>query len=418
MKWMDYGAATVSVVVLATVVCETVQGGGFAILAQSGNALGNAFSNTADISDPSALWYNPAALGNIDKPQASLTVNAVDPSFQFRNRNSTGAFAIPGSGDGGDAGGLALVPQIYSSFPLNERWTIGLGLNSPFGLKTEYVAGWRGELSALKSKVITVNVNPSLAYRVTDSLWIGAGLNWQSFEAELTNHAGVAGIARLQADDTGWGYNAGMWIKFGSATRLSLGYRSSLHYDLAGDLQFSQAPVLNADASASMRTPESATVSIAHDVTPAINVSLGAIWTRWSRLEELTVVRTSDSPLGSAGSVAARLPFHWKDSTLLAIGMTYTPPGGVWSARLGVASDPGVSNDVDRTPRLPDADRLLFTLGGQYKGWERGVLSFAYGYELVDDATLNTTVTGASGALRGAYDSHAQVLSVQYTCVF
>ena len=41
----------------------------------------------------------------------------------------------------------------------------GLGVNAPFGLKTDYDDGWIGRYQALKSQIKTINVNPALSGR-------------------------------------------------------------------------------------------------------------------------------------------------------------------------------------------------------------------------------------------------------------
>ena len=93
-------------------------------------------------------------------------------------------------------------------------------------MKTEYDAGWRGQFVALKSEVKSYNVNPAVAYKVNDALWLGAGIYVQRFTTELTNFAGpAAGIARLEASDTGWGFNLGAMVNASDRTRIGLSYR-------------------------------------------------------------------------------------------------------------------------------------------------------------------------------------------------
>ena len=55
--------------------------------------------------------------------------------------------------DGGDAGSLKAVPNLYLVVPINKEWTFGVGLNAPFGLITEYDDGWIGRYQAIKSDV-------------------------------------------------------------------------------------------------------------------------------------------------------------------------------------------------------------------------------------------------------------------------
>ena len=76
---------------------------------------------------------------------------------------------------------------------INDRFHIGIGVNVPFGLKTDYDDGWLGRYQALKSEVKTINVNPAMSWKVTDQFWLGAGANYQHFEATLTNNVNYSG---------------------------------------------------------------------------------------------------------------------------------------------------------------------------------------------------------------------------------
>lgn len=40
----------------------------------------------------------------------------------------------------------------------------GIGLNAPFGLATKYDTPWAGQTQAVKSDVMTLHLNPSLAW--------------------------------------------------------------------------------------------------------------------------------------------------------------------------------------------------------------------------------------------------------------
>jgi len=392
-----------------------VYAGGFAISAQSASAVGNAFAGgAAAAEDASTIWYNPAGMGLLPGINISSAVHAIRPSFKFENRGSTGAFAAPGTGEGGDGGEWGYVPQLYASMSLGERWRLGIAVNTPFGLKTNYDAGWRGQFTALKSKVAAYNINPSLAYKITDDLWVGAGVSVQRFTTELTNFAGpLLGGAKLKADDTAWGFNLGALANVGKHTRIGIAYRSSISYALEGNSTFSGGGgAFDSGARADLTVPESASVNVFHSLSDVWDLMAGATWTRWSRVGNLTVLRTSASALGTAGSTVTTLPFNWRDTVLLAIGANFKPREH-WKIRFGIAYDPAVSNDTTRTPRLPDESRVSLTVGTNFPLW-LGTLDLAYAHDFVNDANINTTAAGVPGALVGSFKNSADVVSIQY----
>ena len=392
--------------------------GGFAITAQSGSAVGNAFAGgAAAAEDASTIWYNPAGMGALQGTNLSLAAHAIKPSFQFENTGSTGAFAAPGTGEGGDGGDLAFVPQGYMSTSVGEKWRLGIAFNTPFGLKTNYDAGWRGQFTALKSEVTAYNFNPAIAYKVSDSVWIGAGVNVQRFTTELTNFAGPLGNATLKASDTAWGFNLGAMLKASDTMRIGVAYRSQIAYKLSGTASFSAGGgVFDSGAQADLKVPENASLNVFSKLSERWEVMGGATWTRWSRLQTLTVIRTSASALGGVGSVVTTLPFNWSDTVLLAVGANYKP-GKDWKLRFGIAYDPAASNDATRTPRLPDQRRVVLTAGVRTNVMG-GTLDFAYAHDFVKDANINTTVPGVPGALIGTFKNKADVLSLQYNYSF
>jgi len=245
--------------------------GGFGIGTQSGSGTGNAFAGGAAVADDaSVLWSNPAGMTALPTGiQVTTALHVLRPSFKFQNDGSTGAFALPGTGEGGDGGDWAFVPNGFMAMSITPALRVGVALNVPFGLTTNYNAGWRGQLLALKSAIKTINVQPSIAYQVSPAFSIGAGVSVQKIDARLTNFAGAAGVATLTADDIGWGFNIGAAFQPTNATRIGLHYRSAIKYDLKGNVNFSNPAANSANgvtAAASLKVPDSASLSILQQV--------------------------------------------------------------------------------------------------------------------------------------------------------
>lgn len=394
--------------------------GGFGLLLNSAAVQGNAFSSGGAAADASTVWYNPAGMAKLDGNRFTGNVSAVDTSFRYHDGGSTGAFANPGTGEGGDGGGRAYLPQLYGLTSPSERWRLGIAVNTPFGLKTEYDPGWRGQLVALKSEVQSINVNPAVAYKVDETWSVGAGVNWQRFKANLSSFAGPAGTATLDASDTGWGYNLGAMFSPSDATRIGLAYRSPIAYKLKGNATFSAGGgALDSGAQADVTVPESVSLTSFSAVSPDWEIAATATWTRWSRLQSFDVTRTSATTAGqAAGSTVTTIQFKWRSTTFVGLGANYNY-SGEWKLRGGVAYDPAVSNDETRNPRLPDQSRWILGLGGRYSPSNTSYsLDLGYIHELIKTATVDNTVAGVPGALTGSFKSNADVLSVQYNQKF
>src|SRR6185436_11001594 len=122
-------------------------GGGLAIGTQSGSGTGNAFAGgAASAEDASTVWYNPAGMSLLPgRTNFGVAAHALKPSFKFEN---TGSTLPPGTGEGNDGGDWALIPQFFATTRIGD-FSIGAAFNTPFGLKTAYDAGWRGQSIAL-----------------------------------------------------------------------------------------------------------------------------------------------------------------------------------------------------------------------------------------------------------------------------
>ena len=147
----------------------------FALIEQS-SGLGNAFAGgAAAAEDATTIFFNPAGMSRLKGKQVTVAGSFIKPSAKFSDTGSTTATAqstaIGGKGlggNGGDAGSLSLVPNTYMMVEINPAMRFGLGINVPFGLKTEYDPSWVGRYQAVTSKIETINVNPSLSYTVND----------------------------------------------------------------------------------------------------------------------------------------------------------------------------------------------------------------------------------------------------------
>lgn len=373
---------------------------GFALIEQSGSGLGNAFAGgAASAEDASTIFYNPAGMSRLNGKQLVVAAHAILPSAKF---TGTG---LAGTDMGGDAGGLALVPNGYFVMEVNPQLRVGLGVGAPFGLQTEYTPTWVGRAHAIKSKLETINLNPSVAYRVNDGFSLGAGINYQRVRGELTSNPVVTSISSLTGSDSAWGYNLGALVNVSPQTRIGLAYRSDISYNLSGQVNFT-APLaaLSGPVTLAVKMPASFSASAFHQLDDKWDVMADVSWTGWGVLKELRVLRTS-------GAVVQLVPENWRDTWRVAAGANHHY-NEQWTARMGVAYDQTPVSDAFRTARIPDGNRSWLSVGGQYKASKASVIDFGYAHLFVDNASINSTVTAP--ALVGTYSNSVDILSVQY----
>ena len=101
-------------------------GAGFALQENSGSGLGNAYAGGAAVAeDASTVWSNAAGMARLGSAQVVGALNLIQPSLKFSNAASQPALQQPLGGEGGNAGSLNVVPNLYLTYPIDPRWTLG-----------------------------------------------------------------------------------------------------------------------------------------------------------------------------------------------------------------------------------------------------------------------------------------------------
>lgn len=392
----------------------TATASGFALIEQSASGLGNAYAGgAASADDASTVFFNPAGMSNIKGSQLVVAVHAIKPSANFANN---GSFAALGTDNGGDAGSLALVPNFYYVGDINEQWKYGVGVNSPFGLKTEYTSTWIGKNLALKSDLMTLNINPSVSYKLSDMVSVGMGIDAQYASAELTKSGGALGVVKVTGNDWAYGWNIGTLIQVNQELRIGASYRASIKHTLKGDVTFAAAPTYNGTGSADLEVPDSFSLSFVDAINPQWEVMGDITLTKWSTFKNLDIIRTSGTTYPGELTPLSHTPENWTDTYRYSLGASHRY-NDTWKVRIGVAYDKGPVSDLDRTPRIPDNDRTWLALGGQYKISAASMLDFGYAHLYVKDSMLDQTVQPGVKVV-GNYQNSVDILSVQYAYSF
>lgn len=458
--------AAIGCAVLGAFASASAWGSGFYLLEQNASGLGRAFAGTAAIADdPSTVFFNPAGLARLDGVRISAAASGINVNTRFEDSASAAALGQPLGGSSGNAGGLSTVPALYLSVPFADTFTFGLGINAPFGLKTDYDAGWIGRFQALRSEVKTINVNPTLAWAPTPHVSIGVGLNYQRLQATLTsavNYSAVVyqgavqsamqggatqqqaaaaaglllaatgpleGTTRVEGDDTTWGFNVGALFDVGEATRIGLAYRSAAKYGVSGNVGF-QAPttavptaaliiqvasgsvLADGPVSLSLKLPDSATASLVQKIGERTTLSFDAAWSGWSSVPQLQIMRAS-------GTVLSTTPEKWQDTWRFALGGDFRMSDS-WTLRAGVAYDQGPVPDSTRTPRLPDNDRTWLAVGAAWNPSDAVRVDLGYAHLFVKNAPLNQNAgsTPTYGMLVGEQKTKIDILAAQLSVKF
>jgi long-chain fatty acid transport protein len=428
-----------------------LQAGGFAATEIGAAGLGNAYAGGAAVAaDAATIYWNPAGMTRMSGHNGAASVVLLNPSYEFQSpQNATNALGVPIEplgANGGDAGQTLLLPSLFYTHSVSDRLKVGIDLVVPFSLDTEYDSFWVGRYYAVKSELLTYDINPAIAYRLNDRWSLGAGISAQYLDVELNravdfgwintyNAYGLTpglpstpaadGTEQVSGDDWGYGFNLGVLLELSENTRFGLSYRSKVKHSIDGRTVFTYpatAPTIgtvsglvNQDVKFDIDLPATVSVSSYHRIGQwAIRGDV--TWTQWSTLDELRIDYANP---GVADEVTT---LQWDDTLRFSVGLTwFYDDKRTWHAGLAFDQSP-VSSPALQTPIIPDEDSRWLSLGGSWKLDENWGLDFGGAYMwTTDDPEINkTTATLPArnentfrGNLKGSFDAAAYVLGVQ-----
>lgn len=388
---------------------------GFQLMEQNASGIGNAYAGSAATAEnASTVYFNPAGMTQLQDRELSGGISAINPSYKFSNNGSTNPSAFGGGvasgGLGGDAGGWGFVPNGYMSWALSKDLYVGLGVGAPFGLKTEYAPDWMGRYQAVSFEIKTININPSVAYRVNDKVSLGFGVDWQRINAEYVRQANTTAQVKLSLDDDAWGWNAGALFTLSPSTKVGVSYRSAIKYSTTGT--FSGA--LNADAKADIKVPDTFILSVTQKLSDKWEMMGDVSRTGWSSIPKVDIMNVTS---GSATPQQV-LDTDFRNTWRIALGANYQYSDAL-KLKYGVAYDQSpVKRAENRLASLPDNNRLWFSFGGQYKFSKTSTLDLGIAYLYLRDTEINNSQDPTRGLVKGSYSGNVWLLGAQYSMSF
>jgi len=406
--------------------------GGFGVNEQGAKASGMANAFAAQADDPTAVYFNPAGIVQLDGTQVTVGASPVIPQATFRS--TTPAASDPGGFRGtapGDTTNLddkvVVVPNAYLTQKISDRVSFGFATYSNFGLETNWPNDWEGRfmVGGTKAELITLSVNPVLAFKPWDrvSFAFGPVMQYLDFDLRRKTFTGtpLEPEAKFTGDDVDWGWNVAIltWltenIKFGAA------YRSEVSHRVHGQLEFSpHVPTSNlteTTLTANFKTPANAYLGLAWTLGP-LTLEFDGQWTDWSSYGELKA--EFNKPVGP-GVTQLAVEEDWHDAWAYRFGAQFAV-NEYLDVRAGIAYDESPIPAKSVSARVPGGDRWIYALGfgGHYEGF---TADLAYQYIDAESTKLGREGedpvydAGAAGPLTGKFkdvDAHIIAFNLSY----
>lgn len=160
----------------------------FQLAEGSTSGLGMAFSGNAAVADDATVVStNPALMTKFKQVEISAGGILVDADIDIYGKLASGQDAshkniVPN----------AIVPNAYIVAPINDRFSLGGGVNVNYGLKSEFRPNYSAGFFGGKTDLTAVNINLSGAYKLGYGFSIGLGVNAVHAKATLERYLGNA----------------------------------------------------------------------------------------------------------------------------------------------------------------------------------------------------------------------------------
>jgi long-chain fatty acid transport protein len=364
---------------------EELFAGGYMIPHQTARGLGLSNALTAGVNDPSAVYYNPAALGEVDGNNLLVNGSYINVVNSVENGGRTAS-------NQHDDHFLA---SLFANYHIpGTDFTLGIGTYSPFGLATDYSRDFT-RFAAERTELKTIFVTPAVSWHPSKYFSIGGGLSFVHasglfsrslcfdfvIDGCVTRGGPLEGRLRLTDTTNAFTYNLGVLVKPLENLKLGFSYRART------DLRFNNADVkfggLFSPTSTNARVrplplPPVINAGIFWQINPAWGAEFVYEYTRWSEFARFNA-KFSPAPIFLPFAVPLtgfNLPQGWRNTSTLRVGSFYTLNKN-WEIRGGAAVEQSPIPNKTLNPAIPGADLLTLNGGVGYK-WQSFSVDLGY----------------------------------------
>jgi long-chain fatty acid transport protein len=373
---------------------------GFLIYDLSAAALGRASAVTADTNESAAVFFNPAGLSFIGGHGAQAGGVLVTARSTFSPAG--------GGAETASERGVFFLPTVYAHSTVSDRVTVGMGFFTAFGIGITWPNGWEGRTHAIGASLQTVNLNPTVSFKVDRRVSFAVGFDAVRGTVDFLTGlpALVGGDVRLVGDAWGFGFNFGALCKVVPETlHVGLSYRSRVGLEFAGQADFAPANpdfsrmLVDQPGSATITLPDIITLGVMGRPRSDLALTLDVNLVRWTSYSQIDIAFES--------APSRSLQPGGRDTFTVRAGAEYATSLPALRLRGGLIYDRAAVAGQGLGPGLPDGDRADVTAG---VGYDLGFIRADVGYMLV--YFLPADSVGGREGPEGTYRSLAHLVAL------
>ena len=385
----------VTLFLACVVFAGTAFAGGFQLNEHGARAMAMAGAFTGLANDPSAIYFNPAGITQLEGTNFYAGTTMILPLSSYTSPK-------PFQSETEMIGQTFNIINFYATQKIGNRLAVGVSVNNQFGLGTKWPDNWAGRYYAVETEVKTFFFTPVVAYKILDNLSISAGatiaignvkISRKNPPTKLSANLTIPEFLVTMTSDntTAVGFTAGILWKVTDRFQVGASYRSESKFDFTGTAtsnpaSFGPIPLPNGSISAPLTTPQNVSVGLAYMPNDMWTVTVDGQYVGWSSYNTLSVT----------GVINSSVPRNYQDTYLVRAGAEYKATD-FFSIRFGVLYDHNPVKDAYVEPTLPDADRIALNIGFGGKLTSHLSIDLAYMYEGFRDRVVSNSYFGFNG---------------------
>jgi long-chain fatty acid transport protein len=360
----------------------------------------------ARANDATTVYANPAGMTRFDQAETFVGGSLLYLKAPFRKDSSN---TIPGDNRGSATEFVPLGNAAHVR-PLNDKWSFGISAHNNYGLLLNWGSQWTGRYVANQAAVLAPQIQPTLAYKITDAWSVGAGLGLTF--GYLKDKKSIASIdpndqtnGKFRYSDTDFAVqpNIGFMFEPSKDTRFGLRYlfETDLDFKANPSTKLADGTKVGGDDKLSIGIvmPQQLELSGWQRVSEKWAVLADVNWEDWSRFGEVNLGVTDIGGASEHGTVRIATEDTWH----VGIGAEYQ-----YSEKLmytmGASWDSSWQRDANRTAMIPIG--TVYRLGGGFKYQKSDDFTWGSGLSIFYEGDLPVApVENSQGNFSGQYSN-------------
>jgi long-chain fatty acid transport protein len=386
---------------------------GFYVGEQDSVAASRGMAVTAKLMEPSTLYFNPAGIAFLEGVNVSAGFTAIIPTFKYSDPDGLRKSADSKSN-------IIWDPHLYATYSFGKKAAIGVGFNAPFGLVLEWPKAWAGQqqIQKIDLKIPTIYIGaaarpiPRLSIGVTLRVMPATVMLQRGFALMDSSGNPAQGSIELSASAIGFGASLGIMARPVDWLHIGFSYLSQANFEFSNGegkftlpAGFDNTLFHDQKGTTKITTPDTLAFGIGFDVHPDVTLELDYNLTLWQTYDELTIHFNND-PTGQLSQPSRK---NWKNTSCVRLGLEYKWKD-TFKFRFGLVWDQSPAPNDTLGPELPDADRLVWTIGLGYEYHPLGIKIDAY--YLMTNFLERTVRADVNPAFPATYKGMAHLVGV------